>query len=394
MMSSIPEPTPMRKISARVTGDSKTIRSRRADGRMATTSGVVHQRLRLLRPALTLPDELTPRVLEAWKRRVRRRLRAVLTIPKPGRAVPPKLIADEPRDGYRLQRWELYPEADTALLVWLLVPDSASPREKAPAVLCLPGSDHPNEVLAGEPVTHAQRSISWLEHNAMAKHLVQRGVIALCIENPATGSLFDPLAPDWRRHCMELIWMGGSYEGLSVTHKLAALRWLRSHPLVDAARIAACGFSLGAKPAVHLGVLEPGLRAVVWNSGAYDFRARHVVTNLAPIAPWQYVPGFVKWFDYVDLMAALAPMPFLACEGGREDELRKVRRAYRVAGAPRNFTLAYTPRYARASDRALARRPVPEGIDGKAFGEYHAGSDDEHRFQVDVALPWLLRQLR
>ena len=301
----------------------------------------------------------------------------------------PKMISDEPRKGYRLQRWELYPEPDSVVPMMLLVPDTASPKRPAPAVLCLPGSDHPNEVLAGEPLATGVQPPGFLEHNAMAKHLVRKGMVCLCIENPATAALFDPRASDWRRHCLELIWMGRSYEGLSLFHKLVALKWLEHLPFVDRKRIAACGHSLGAKPALLLGVLTPSLCAVVWNSGAYDWRIRHVVTNLTPVAPWQYIPDFIRWFDYLDLKAALAPTPLLISEGGCSKELRKVRQAYALAGAPGNLKVSYMPGFRKPSRRTLDRRPMPEGLSGEAYGRYHNATNAEHRFQYDVAVPWL-----
>lgn len=368
------------------------IRSDRPDGRMATTAGLVHHRLRTLKPELSFNPDFTPRQFEAWKRAVRSRLRRLVGVARVPAQPAPKMVSDEPRDGYRLQRWELYPEPDCVESMLLLVPDGVSPRNRAPAVLCLPGSDHPNERVAGEP---APAGADWRlpEHNAMARLIAKKGMVALCIENPGTGSLFDPRAPDWRRQVGELIWLGTSYEALSVRHKLAALAWLKRLPIVDGRRIAACGFSLGAKPAVMLGVLEPGLRAVVWNSGAYDWRVRHVATNLVPVAPWHYIPGFIRWFDYLDLTAALAPMPVMLSEGGRTDELRKVRRAYALAGAPRHFALSYCPSWRDAAKRKLDRVPLPEGVTPDEYLSYLSGSNGEHFFHDDVVVPWLCRVL-
>lgn len=369
------------------------IRSGRADGRFATTAGWLHHRFRMLRPQLEFDPSMSARDFEAWKARVRRRLRQVLGIRPIPRQPAPRLVVDDARDGYRLQRWELYPEPDCVLPVVMLVPDGVSARCPAGAVMCLPGSDHPNELLAGEP---PPAGVTWKfpEHNAMALHFVRKGLVSLCVENPGTGSLFDPRAPDWRRQCAEMIWMGSSYEGLSVVQKLAALRWLKTLPMVDRRRIGVCGHSLGAKPALLVGLLDPEVRAVVWNSGAYDWRLRHVATNMTPVAPWQYIPGFIRWFDYLDLKAALAPTPLLVSEGGRTDELRKVKRAYALAGAAGRFRVSYGPSCRSAAQRKLDRVPVPEALTGDEFCAYHNGSNAEHRFQADVVVPWMCRILR
>ena len=347
-----------------------------------------------MRPQLAFDPTFTPAQFEQWKKRVRQRLRILLSMPRMRHQPQPRMVSDEPREGYRLQRWELYPEPDTVVPMMMLIPETASAKHPVPAVLCLPGSAHPNEVLAGEPEPAGMAPHRFPEHNAMARHFVARGLVALCVENPGTGSMFEPRASDWRRQCSELIWMGSSYEGLSVFHKLAALQWLRRQPMVDRDRIAACGHSLGAKPALLLGLLAPSLRAVVWNSAAYDWRVRHVVTNLVPVAPWHYVPGFVRWFDYLDLKAALAPTPLLLSEGGRNDELRKVRQAYALAGARGSLRISYCPSFRKPSQRILDHKPMPEGLHTEDYLRYLNACDDEHYFKDDVAVPWLVHRLR
>jgi len=369
------------------------IRSHRADGRFTSTAGWVHHRLKTLRPALAFDPRMTADEFLAWKREVRRRLTRLLALPRVSLEPPPKLISDEPRDGYSLQRWELYPEPDSVLPVLLLVPDCASRSHRAPGVLCLPGTDHPNEWLAGEPDVPGTPPRRFVTQNAMALHLVRCGMVALCVENPGTASLAEPRVSDWRRQSWELVWLGTSYEALSVFHKRVALRWLRTLPMVDRRRLAACGHSLGGKPSVLLGVLEPSLRAVVWNSGAYDWRLRHVVTNLKPVAPWHYIPGFIRWFDYLDLKAALAPMPLLLSEGGRAEGLEKVRQAYALAGAPDALTVSYVPSFRDASRRTRDGEPMPEGLEQEEFLLYQNGTNDEHYFKDDVTVPWLCRAL-
>lgn len=360
-------------------------------GRHPSTAGVVQKRLRELRPQLAFDPNLGAGELRQWRQKVRRRLRSLLRLPQREGGVPAaQLIVEEDREGYRLQRWELYPDEDSSVTTVLLLPHGSGPARRSPAVICLPGSDSPWQLLAGEPLPSAYQANPWVRENAMALHLVRRGMAALIVENPATGSLGQPLASDWRRHCMELIWMGWSYEGLSVFHKLAALDWLSANPAIDPKRIAVCGHSLGAKPALHLGVLEPQrIRAVVWNSAAYDWRHRHVVTNLLPTAPWHYVPDFICWFDYLDLKAALAPTPLLVSEGAKSEEIDKVRRAYALSGKPGAFVLSYSPHYRRAEARKWDDRTIPEGIDEDTYLRYINATNEEHFFHNDVAVPWL-----
>ncbi len=372
----------------------KTLRSNRPDGRFQTLGGVVHHRLKNLKPKLAFDPSWSNVEMAAWQSKVRRRLRQILVLTRPLKQPEPKLIHTQQRNGYQLQRWELYPDPESVVPMFMLIPNSATKKQPVGAIICLPGTDHPLERLAGEPEPLGSPPDPFSEHNSMGLHFVKQGLVALCIENPGTGSMGEPLIKDGMRQSLELAWMGQSYEGISVAHKLAAYRWLRKHPLVDAPQIAVCGHSLGGKAALLLGVLEPRLRAVVWNSVAYDHRLSFVHTNLTRIAPWQYVPGFIQWFDYLDLMAALAPMPLMLSEGGRTEELRKVRKAYTIAGAKGCLKVDYTPGLRTTSDRIYDRKPIPEGLTRAEYCLYINAGVDEHRFQADTVVPWIVKTLK
>jgi len=369
----------------------KRLRSDRTDGRLLSTASFVHHRLKTLQPRLAFSPSVAREQFVAWRRKVRRKLRQLMTFPKLEAQPEPRMISTEPRDGYTLQRWELYPEPHSVLPVLMLVPDVASAASPAPAVICLPGSEQPKEALAGEPWPGPWKN-RFGEHNFMARHVAEAGLVALAMDNPGTAELADPLHTDWRRQSGELIWLGRSYEGLSAFHKMAALRWMRTLPFVNSKRIALCGHSLGAKPALIVGVLDPAVRAVVWNDFAADWRAREVVTNLRPVAPWHYVPGFIRWFDYTDLMAALAPTPLLVTEGGRSEDHRRIRKAYALMGARGNFKVTFMPNFATSARRPLDRRKVPEGLTTEQYARY-ANFNGAHYFKDAVAVPWLRKML-
>jgi len=108
------------------------------------------------------------------------------------------------------------------------------------------------------------------------------------------------------------------------------------------------------------------------------------------VALWHYVPDFVRWFDYTDLMAALAPTPLLITEGGRMDDHARIRKAYTLTGARRNMKVAFMPHFADPASRN--RRAIPEGIEPERFGVY-ANYDGDHYFKDEVAVPWLCRIL-
>ncbi len=345
----------------------------------------------LRRPAeLAYRPGLSPRAFAAWQDRVRRKLKTLLAFPRVPRQPPPRLLRAEPRAGYTLQAWELYPEPGSAVPFLMLVPDGATAARPAPAVLCFPGTDHPKEGLCGEPVPDAFTPTFQDDRQKMALHMVRAGFVAVAFDNPGTASLHDPAYTDWKRQADHLMWLGRSYEGLSVFHKRAAFRWLRTRPFIDPARIAACGFSLGAKPALLLAAIEPRVAAVVWNDMASSWRNRETATRLAGVPPWHYIPGFARWFDYMDLMASLAPRPLLITEGGRLDDHARIRRAYAGLKRASRFKVTFMPHFADPKKRT--RLPLPEGLAPKDYGRY-ANYDGDHYFKPDAAIPWLKKML-
>lgn len=362
--------------------------ARRKDGRFETTAAFVHHLLRQT-PRLAFDPAFTPDQFRAWQRAVRRRLRTLLAFPSPPPQPAPRLIAEHPRDGYRLQQWELYPEPCSVVPFLMLVPDTATEKTPAPAVLCFPGSEQPKEALAGEPWPGPWKN-RFGEHNFMARHFVRAGFVALAFDNPGTAALADPDRSDWRRQSELLIWLGRTYEGLSTFQKFQALQWVRTLPCVDRRRIAACGHSLGAKPALLLGVLSDAVRAVIWNDHASSWHGQTVATNLKPVAPWHYIPEFILWFDYLDLMCALAPKPFLITEGGVLADHARIRKAYALNNAARNLRVSFMPHF--VSPAARCRRRPPEGIDSDTYA-VHANFDGDHYFKDDVAVPWLAKHL-
>ncbi len=354
---------------------------------LTTTAQLVHHTLDNIKPKLAFNPAFTQKQAAQWQSRVRAKLRELLHInAKPVKAPIAKRLTDEPREGYRLQRWEFYPQPNYAIKFLLLVPNHATTKNPAPAVLCLPGSNHPKEHLAGEPFAAWTKPVDPRE--AMALYLVKAGFVTLAMDNPATGEAADGQMNHWMRHAHHLIWMGDSYEALSVREKLSGLAFLRSLDFVDATRIATCGHSLGAKPALLSALLDPAVKAVVWNSGATRFQNYMLRMNLAPAAPWQIIPGMIQWFDYPDLMAALAPRPLLISEGGRSPDFNPIKKAFALHGKPANFKITFMPNFQSAANRTLDKKPIPNGIDGATFGLYH-NYDDAHYFKAEAAVPWL-----
>jgi hypothetical protein len=372
----------------------ETFRSGRDDGRFITTLGFLHAYAKAHAPRLAFRPDLRAADLPAWRMAVRDKLREIMHFPDVPSQPPPQLLWEEPREGYRLQKWEAYPEPLCVAPFLALVPDGCDEAHPAPGVLCCPGSDWSKESLAGEPELDGAppKNHHW-GHNRQALFYVQAGFVAVATDNPGIGEQSDPIHRERHEISMNGLWLGRGYESLSVFHRLPALDWLKQQPGVDARRVATSGLSLGAKPALLLAALDPDVAACVWNDFTSLWRTRMVASNMARIAIHQYVPDLLEWLDYPDLMASLAPRPLLISEGGRTDEINLVRQAYELAGAPEALEVVYYPRHATPDLRPYDDLPLFDGMTDEEFFAYANVDVPNHEFKPEVCVPWLARTL-
>ena len=376
----------------------------RPDGRYQDSLGFSHRYMRALKHELEFDPGMAPGAFPAWQAKVREKLRELMAFPDvPPQPAPVRLWA-EPRDGYTLEKWEVYPEPYSVVPVLVLVPDGATAGTPAPAVLCFPGSSGTKEYLANEPEVHPSlKPSAHAEHNRMAYDFARAGLVAIAVDHPNNGELMVPQGgkllggPGRDKLSRDLFYMGRSYLGLSSFQKMQILDWVKTRPDVDRARIAVSGHSLGTEPAMVLAVLDTDVAAVVLN----DFVHGKHEQDLA-IAPsmngkhiymtggmWHTVPGLWKWFDLPDLVAAIAPRHMLATEGGVKGALDAVGKAFDLAGAPAQFEVHHFPKFDSPEKRPHDAEPMPEGLHVDAY--YRHGNTDppNHYFKRQIAVPWL-----
>jgi dienelactone hydrolase len=184
---------------------------------------------------------------------------------------------------------------------WLFLPNAAK-NKKLPAVLCLHqttpvGKDEPAGV-AGQ------------KHYNYALELAQCGFVTLAPDYPSFGEYkYDFEHDDYTSGSMKAIY-----------DNIRAVDLLQSLPQVDPERIACVGHSLGGHNAIFTAVFEPRLEAVVSSCG-FTQCSRYMQGNLAGWTSRRYMPRIASEygnnprrmpFDFTELVAALAPRPFLA----------------------------------------------------------------------------------
>ena len=387
-----------------------TFASGRPDGRYLSTRGFVQSLIRNARPRLAFHPEFTAEEFACWQTRVRAKMAELLAFPDvPPQPAPQKLWAEN-REGYILEKWEIYPEPGSVVPFLMLVPEAAQQGHRVPAVMCFPGSSGTKENLSGEPPLHpafepnGRSHEGWrhAERNQQALQFARAGMVAVAVDHPGNGELSD--LAKYRGTAMDdrdtisryLIDLGRDYIALSVFQKMQILEWLRNRPFVDPDRLAVSGHSLGTEAVLAMAVLDPGIRAIVWN----DFLCPNIerarvstkpdARGLRPRANWlgHCIPGLWEWFDYPDLVAAMAPRPLIITEGGPAHALDLVRRAYEVAGATDSLAIHYYPKYEDPAGRRDGE-PIPEGLDQAEYLEYANVDVPCHYFKGYLAVPWL-----
>lgn len=379
----------------------------RKDGRHVSSRGVAQALLEEMRPRCAFrPEELRAEDFPAWRERLRQAMKEVMKHPEKAATQPPKMIKSVQREGYRVEKWEAYPFAQAAVPFLALVPENVSEHAPAPAILCMPGSGQTKEMLAGETTQDLSGPAVEQPHdNAMALHYVREGWIAIVADNAGTGEEGDKQAKgryynDDENLARILLEMDWSWLGYTSYADQCILNWMKEQPMIRRDRIVLSGFSLGTEPMMALGVLNPDVYAFVYN----DFLCRTLERlqtltqpngrggRPAPNNIRHLIPGFLREFDFPDIVAALAPRPVLCTEGGLDRDFLMIQKAYQMAGAPEQFTYHHQPKYADAGKRWQGDT-LPHGLDRDTFFRLANVDPRNHYFKKELALPWLRKLL-
>lgn len=254
---------------------------------------------------------------EDWQRRrthiVRHLQRVVGPWPSPLRRVPLEIrVVEERREGEIVRRRITFQsDPDDRVTAWLLIPAQLLEGKEAapaPAVLCLHqttalGKDEPAG-LGGDP------------NMKYALELARRGFVTLAPDYPSLGE-----------HAYDFASTHGYTSGTlkAVWDNLRAVDLLESLSIVDADRIACIGHSLGGHNAIFTAVFDTRLRVVVSSCGFSSLAKDDVPSWTGP----RYMPRLASEFgndvrripfDFPELVATLAPRPFLAVAATQDDD--------------------------------------------------------------------------
>ena len=365
----------------------------REDGRFIRTEQFLQFYSKNAVPKLSFQPDMDKKQFLEWKEKVTEKLENLMKFPLIAEQQPePRCLWSKARDGYRLEKWEVYPEPGSVVPFLILVPDHASVKSRVPAVLCFSGSRGTKELLSGEDNQYVDYVDRFPFHNRMAKHFAEAGMMAVAVENPGVGELRNIDDPPHARgvFSVEMIMSGRNYVGLSVFQKLKILDFVSGLNYVDQDKIAVSGHSLGTEPGMVLALLDSRINSIIFNDFVCDNRIRSSVLKPPwPQTYWHCIPDLYEWFAFPDLMAALAPKPMIVTEGGVAADLHKIREAYRIWDADDLISVHYYPMYEKPERRKYDFQEIPQGVTQEQFFEYANVDASMHCFKEYLAVPWL-----
>lgn len=249
---------------------------------------------------------------------------------------PLKEINPRSRKIYDRPKWTGYEVSLDVLpdvFAWgvLLVPKDLQPGERRPVVVCQHGRNGvPKDTIEGDQPAY---------HDFAAK-LADRGFVVFAPHNPYRGE------DRYRMLSRKANAVKASLFSFILAQHEQILNWLETLPMVDRQRIAFYGLSYGGETAVRV---PPLLERYCLSICSADFNdwTRKVASTHSPYSFMNTIEWEMSYFDmgrtfsYAELVALLAPRPFMV-ERGHGDgvapdewvasEYAKVRRLYDALG--------------------------------------------------------------
>lgn len=377
------------------------IRSTRSDGRFSSSYAIAHQLVKNTHPSLAFRADFTPQEFQQWQEDVNVAMKELMQFPDYTPEKQPICLSRQPREGYTLEKWEFYPLPEAVCTFLVLRPDKA--QEPLPAVLCIPGSGQSKEGLAGEPGVAEKLNDNYTSDKVcMAKNFARRGYIAVAVDNPAAGESSDlekytrGRGYDYDVVSRLLLEVGWSYLGYTSYLDMQVLEWMKQDAGIRPDRILVSGFSLGTEPLMVLGALDKSIYGFVYNDFLCQTQERACVMTKPtengyrpfPNSIRHLIPNFWKYFNFPDLVAALAPRPLILTEGGLDRDLDLVKEAYRLSGHPEAVEVHHYAKYADPKSRHDFQQ-LPEGLDRDTYYNLVNVDGANHYYKNEFVFPWL-----
>jgi len=382
---------------------------RREDGRFTEALPAWMEFIRRYKPALSTPEELTAESLKEWQGKVKATMKTILALPDRADIPLPKKLSTVQREGYRVEKWELYPFETAAVPFLMAIPDTATAQNPVPLVLCFPGTNQSKEFCTGEPLVPGKDEARLVENpkpNLMGLQMAQNGMVSITLD-PISAAETCMKTPEGSHAYMpqcELVYglleFGSFFVALSVFQALCLMDFSKTLPYIDQTRIGLAAHSLGTETALPLALISDEIKCLIFNDFLCDQKVRYAAVTETDDrftgrgSDWCHIiPGKFRYFTYPDMCAALAPMPLALNEGGAREELDRVRRAYTAAGASEKLRITHYPMFAEEDSRPHEHEEMPlSGLSPETYYEYTNTYPPDHSFRTEPSLK-LLREV-
>lgn len=380
-------------------------KSNRSDGRHVSTLAAHMEMLRNLKPLCSCPEKLTKENFSIFQKEVKKYALELLNMPIPTPQPAPVMLYSHQREGYRAEKWEFYPDDYTAVPFIVLIPDKATANNPVPAVLCYLGSNHTKEYSSGEPhPTHPNYSApNHADRNQIGLQVVQNGMAAFVFDNPAIGETAvmtdDSLGQSqmYTRSvlCQGLLDCGLPYVGLTVFQRMCFMdQFLVKQDYINQEKIAIAAHSLGTEAAIFQGVIDERIKGIVFNEDIHDDRRRFMCITEHPeekmfqnYGNWHIVPGQYSTFGYQDMCAAFAPRFLGMTEGGADEWMNTIKRAYQFCDAEDRLLISYYTDYLDPEKRKMNVKVPLYGLSVSDFYEkYMYVTVSDHSYRGEPAM--------
>ena len=259
-------------------------------------------------------DGFNPSVIEdfaPWRERTLHRLRTLVGPTHHPVPLNFEVLASEDCGSYRRDKVVFDSEEMMSVPAYLLVPHDRA--TAGPAVLAIHGHSAGKAQICGL----VDDGIS----GDYAHQLALRGYVVLAPDLRCWGERADAV-PDDHYLCdtnlVHAVMAGATPLSQNLWDLARCLDVLAQHPLVDASRISACGFSYGATLTLFLAALDERVHVAVVASFLTSWSASHAVA--LNMCGSQVLPGMLGQIEHLDVAALLYPRP-LFVESAIDDPL-------------------------------------------------------------------------
>ncbi len=259
---------------------------------------------------------------EAWQKRLRPKVTELVGgFPSTRGSLKAQSLEQREFPNYRREKFVFESRPGQLVLGYLLTPKTG--QKPYPAVICLPGHGRGVDDIVGIDDKGRDRTDRSGYMHDFAIQVVEQGMAAVAIEQMAFGCRRDAKTRKGglgRSACQPTagaaLLLGETMIGWRVWDVMRTIDWIETRLELNAKKVGVTGISGGGTITVFSAALEPRIQAAFASGYLCTFRdsifsLSHCIDN--------YVPGILEWAEMYDVAGLIAPRPFFAESGMRDD---------------------------------------------------------------------------